>query len=57
MKMKYINGYKNGSSKGTITLNEEPVLRTHWGCSCCDSGPTDEDIKLADDICNKLNTK
>lgn len=55
--MKYINGYKNGSSKGTITLNEEPVLRTHWGCSCCDSGPTDEDIKLADDICNKLNTK
>jgi len=49
------NGYSDGSGKGTITLNNEAVLRTHWGCNCCDSGPYEEDIKKADEICKILN--
>lgn len=51
----YKNGYKDGSGKGTITLNKHAVLRTHWGCNCCDNGPTEEDILEADLIVKKLN--
>lgn len=30
------NGYKDKSGKGTLTYKEKPILRVHWGCSCCD---------------------
>jgi hypothetical protein len=47
---KWQNGYSDGSGKGTITFDYEPVLRVHWGCSCCDNfdtySPSTEDKKL-----------
>jgi len=52
---KYTNGYKDRSGKGTILLNGESFLRTHWGCNCCDDGPSDEDIARADEVVNILN--
>lgn len=54
-KDKYLNGYSDGSGKGTITLNGVSVLKTHWGCSCCDYGPTAENIQLADKIVDFMN--
>jgi hypothetical protein len=55
--MTYRNGYLDGSGKGTITLNEYAVLRTHWGCNCCDSGATLEDELFADKIVKILNNQ
>jgi len=57
--IRYVNGYLDGSGKGTIlkVINgkESPILRTHWGCSCCDDGASDENILLADKITEILN--
>ena len=39
-------GFYDGSGKGTITSDGAPIVRLHWGCSCCDNGEdslTDED--------------
>ena len=50
MKVIYTNGYSDGSGKGTIVKkmgkDEDAILRTHWGCSCCDYGATEKDMKL-----------
>jgi len=55
MTKKYKNGYSDGSGKGTITLDGKGVLRTHWGCSCCDGGPNDKQIEFADEVVKILN--
>ena len=52
----YKNGYSDGSGKGTITLNDKAVLRTHWGCSRGGYGPTHKDKLLANRIVKILNT-
>jgi len=47
---KWLNGYADGSGKGTITFDDKAVLKVHWGCSCCDNfdvcNPSSEDKKL-----------
>jgi len=57
--MKIKNGYSDGSGKGTITINNEPILRTHWGCSCCDNFDANDknskEMKLADFVATILN--
>jgi len=63
MKIRYQNGYSDGSGKGTIIKvvgdKEEPILRTHWGCSCCcsccDRDTTKADNRLACEIVKILN--
>lgn len=54
-----LNGYNDGSGKGTITFNNEPLLRTHWGCSCCDyfndEDMESDEMKLAIFITKILN--
>jgi hypothetical protein len=56
--MKLKNGYTDSSGKGTITFKDEPLLRTHWGCGCCDSFDENEDskgMKLTNFIVEILN--
>lgn len=56
----YTNGYSDGSGKGTIVKHngdtKTPILRTHWGCTCCDSGATEKDVIFADKIVKILNS-
>lgn len=57
--MEIKNGYSDGSGKGTITLNDNAILRVHWGCSCCDYFDEDildsKEMKLAIKIVEILN--
>jgi hypothetical protein len=53
--MKFTNGYKDGSGKGTICYGDRAVLRTHWGCSCCDRNVNELDTELGDKIVAILN--
>ena len=52
--MEIKNGYSDGSGKGIITLNDNPLLTTHWGCSCCDyfdeENENSYEMKLAEKI-------
>lgn len=61
MKIKYQNGYSDGSGKGKIIKRigkeEHAILSTHWGCSCCDRETTPEDNLLADEVVRILNTQ
>lgn len=49
-------GYKDGSGKDTITLDEHAILRTHWGCSCCDYYD-EKDTKMSEEVVKLLNGK
>lgn len=57
----FTNGYSDGSGKGTIVLKigkeETGILRTHWGCSCCDTETSEENNKVADKIVKLFNSK
>lgn len=55
-------GFKDKSGLECITVMDKsscvgrkPILKTHWGCSCCDRETTDEDVKFAKIVAQALN--
>ena len=53
--MKFKNGFSDGSGVGIITINEKAILKANWGCSCCESEVTQNQIKMTDKIVKILN--
>lgn len=51
----WATGFSDGSGKERILKNGEMVATTNWGCGCCASDPSKEEIGVAEDIVKACN--